>query len=118
MKDTRYLAWCDIADELDALSTFAFSEFGPWSSRPYSDALGSYAAEWIRKKCNRGWWYWWDRSTLYAVAMQPLRNYNRIESEGGLDDTTEAGKELKARIERLRTNISKLESNAMTARNP
>jgi hypothetical protein len=109
--DPRYAAWLDIADELVALHEFVYGAGGPFAhSKNFPFQLsGPEAAKWIRNKCETGWWYWWDKTTIAGKAEEPLRSFQHVISDsGGLHEETEAGREMIARIKRIEERIARV----------
>lgn len=108
-RDSRYDKWLNIADELVQLHEFVYGVGGPFAHRRESPfRLSSLeAASWIRDKCARGRWYWWDQSSLAAKAMEPLRSFEHVLADGsGLHEETEAGRLMVAMIEQLKARIT------------
>jgi hypothetical protein len=107
--DPRYAQWLEIADDLKALHEFVYGEGGPFV-RFKDDPVrptGTEASNWIRNKCAKGRWYWWDKTTLAGKAEEPLRSLQRVIGDsGGLYEDTEAGREMIAKIERLHVRIA------------
>jgi len=107
-RDPRYAPWLVIADELEGLHSFLYGPDGylaDRSDRPYRPTLLE-AAQWIRRKCATGWWYWWDEGWLGGAAMDPLRSLNHVIGDGGgFYEASEAGREIIARIESLQARI-------------
>lgn len=108
-RDPRYAQWLVIANELENLHAFLYGPEGylaDRSARPYRPT-GLAAAQWIRRKCATGWWYWWDKTTIAAQAEWPLRSLTRVIGDGGgLYESTEAGRAAIARIECLQAQIA------------
>lgn len=109
--DPRYAQWLAIADELKSLHSFLYGPGGFLAGRgdrPYRPT-GPEAAHWIRRKCETGWWYWWDSGWLGGCAEGPLRSLHRVIGDsGGFYESTEAGRAVISRIESLREQISAL----------
>ena len=107
--DPRYAPWLEIADELVALHEFVYSAGGPFAHRrdsPFKSS-GPEIANWIRDKCAKGRWYWWDKTTLAGKAAEPLRSFEHVIGDScGMYEETEAGREMIAKIERLYTRIA------------
>lgn len=107
--DLRYKQWLEIADDLEALHAFVYGESGPFA-RFQDEPVRPTAAEasnWIRNKCAKGYWYWWDKTTLEGKAEEPLRTLQRVIGDSsGLYEDKEAGEEMIAKIERLHARIA------------
>jgi hypothetical protein len=106
-KDPRYVVWLKIADELDALHEFIYSDLGPFPKQSPLRPTGKEAADWLRQKCSTGRWYWWDKTTVADKAKEPLRIIMRVVGDsGGLYEETEAGQKMLAEIKSLHEQIS------------
>ena len=114
-RDSRYVQWLGIADELVDLIEFVYGDGGSFAYRknsPSGMATDLRIAEWIRDKCQKGGWYWWDKTTIAGKAEAPLRHFIRLVIEGGgRYEETVAGREMIARIERLQARINAASKN-------
>ena len=112
MKDPRYAAWLQIASDLEVLHAFAYGEVEPLSriaDANLGPSSGPVVAQWIRRKCETGWWYWWDKGWLGGKAEEPLRSFDRLTTDAnGLYEETENGRELIDRVADLKERIAKL----------
>ncbi|WP_218151277.1 hypothetical protein [Roseateles sp. YR242] len=111
MHNSRYSLWLEVANELVTLHEFAYSGEGPFASFANSPCMptGIEAADWIRKKCQTGRWYWWDKTSLAAKAHEPLHSMLRVIGDGGgRYEDSEVGKEMLARIRRLDARIAEV----------
>lgn len=83
--NSPYFRWLKIADELDAMHEFIYSDVGPFGHVRDSPMrpTGKEVAEWIRLKCSKGRWYWWDKTTLSGKADGALKTIKRVISDGG-----------------------------------
>lgn len=112
MRDPRYAPWLSIADDLEALNGFVFSNTGPFShlrDEPFG-STGLEAARWIRNKCATGRWYWWDKTTISGIARTPLQSFQHvINDSNGLYEEMESGREFIKRIQRIKERIKKVD---------
>ncbi len=112
--DPRYAPWLAIANDLEALHEFVYREGGSFAH--FKDdpvrLTGLEAANWIRNKCAKGRWYWWDKGWLGGKAEEPLRSLQHvILDSSGLYEETEAGREMIAKIKRIEERIAAVSSN-------
>lgn len=108
-QDIRYMPWLEIADDLTALHEFIYGEsdlFARFKDSPVRPT-GIEVSNWIRNKCAKGRWYWWDKTTLAGNAQSPLRSIQRVIGDNsGLYEKTDIGREMIEKIERLRAKIA------------
>lgn len=108
-RDARYAQWLQVAQELEHLHHTAYGPGGFLESarqRPFKPTPLE-AAAWLRKKCAVGWWYWWDKTTLWAQANWPLRSMLRMVSEGNWD-MSEEGRAFISQVMALQARIAKI----------
>lgn len=109
-RDPRYALWLPIADELERLHGLLYDAGGYWaasSSKPCRPT-GLEAAQWIRRRCEAGWWYWWDKTTIAAHAESPLNSLNHVIGDNGRGsyESSPKGREMLARIDALSARIA------------
>lgn len=112
MKDSRYAMWLEVADELESLHAFSYGPNGPFSHISGDElcaSSGPMVAKWIRNKCKKGGWYWWDRGWLGGKAEEPLHSFDHVIGDGALDSPEKEiqKNELIERIDRIRQLIAK-----------
>ncbi|MBO9649106.1 MAG: hypothetical protein J7605_11375 [Variovorax sp.] len=112
-RDPRYAQWLAIADELESLHSFLYGPKGYWvkARNTYHEVVDLLrSAQWIRDKCATGGWYWWDKTTISARAESPLDSLNHVIGDNGRGsyESSEEGRALLARIERLEAQIAAL----------
>ena len=110
-RDARYAQWLFIADELEAFHHFLYDKGGYWYQpyRGYENDKFLWAAEWLRRKCAAGWWYWWDKTTMGARAYEPLHTlYRFIGDAGGEYESNPEGRAVIARADALQLHIDRL----------
>lgn len=107
--DPRYTQWLEIADDLTKLDEFVYGEPSLFAHRKNDTfrPTGIEASDWIRHKCAKGGWYWWDKTTIAGKAEEPLHTLQRVIGDNsGLYENTDIGREMIAKIERLNAKIA------------
>ena len=109
--DARYAAWLNVADELEAFRLFLYEKSGYWHqpSEGYQVDQFLRSAKWLRRRCAKGWWYWWDRGWFGGVASEPLHTlYRFIGDAGGEYESNPEGRAVIARADALQLRIDRL----------
>ena len=113
MRNARYAPWLEIADELEAFDGLIYGEGGPFShvkeDLAQNPASCTAVAHWIRQKCEKGRWYWWDKSTMAGKTNWVVHSMYRLDAEtGGRFEDTKSGRELLARLPLFEERIKQL----------